>query len=148
ALLLAAYPFSYFYSAPYSESLFLLSVVGAVFHFLRRDWIAAACWGTLAGLTRPNGCFLSLPLALLAWQYARHSARSAEDTGIARAAVGLGVAAAPVAGMLVFTVYLHRLTGVWFAWARSHAAWGRTLQGPSSWVDIVPSAGDQSLLQM
>src|SRR5262249_47460618 len=34
ALLLAAYPFSYFYSAPYSESLFLLSVVGAVFHFL------------------------------------------------------------------------------------------------------------------
>ena len=35
ALLLAAYPFALFFSAPYTESLFLLAAVGAFFHFRR-----------------------------------------------------------------------------------------------------------------
>ena len=35
SLLLAAYPFALFYSAPYTESLFLLGAVGAFYHFRR-----------------------------------------------------------------------------------------------------------------
>ena len=38
----------------------------------------------------------------------------------------LAVASTPGIGMLLFTAYLYRLTGVWFAWARMHEAWGRT----------------------
>jgi hypothetical protein len=38
-------------------------------------------------------------------------------------------AAMPGIGMLAFTAYLYGLTGVWFAWARSHEAWGRSYQG-------------------
>ena len=65
ALLLAAYPFAFFYNAPYTESLFLLGAAGACEHFRRQEWHAAAFFGLLVGLTRPNGCFVSVPLAIM-----------------------------------------------------------------------------------
>ena len=127
ALLLAAYPFAVFYNAPYTESLFLLGAAGACFHFSRREWVAASAWGLVVGLTRPNGCFVSIPLAVLALTQIR-----SEAPGLPRArAVGVRMvtAAMPGIGMLFFSGYLYQLTGVWFAWARSHEAWGRTYQG-------------------
>jgi hypothetical protein len=63
-----AYPFSLYYSAFYTESLFLLTLVGTFYHFRRREWIPAAAWGLALGLTRPNGCLISVPLALMALQ--------------------------------------------------------------------------------
>ncbi len=62
----AAYPFALFFSALYTESFFLLGSAGAFYHFRRREFVKAAIWGLLVGLTRPNGCFLSIPLALIA----------------------------------------------------------------------------------
>ena len=63
--LLAAYPFAIFFSLPYTEALFLLGSVAAFYHFRRHEWVRAAAWGALVGLTRPNGCFLSVALACL-----------------------------------------------------------------------------------
>jgi hypothetical protein len=138
-LLLASYPFALYYNAPYTESLFLLGAAGAAFHFLRRQWIACSCFGLLVGLTRPNGCFVSIPLGILAVQQIvpmwrrldpRSPAFAAERLRRGRAAAARFVAAAmPGVGMLLFTAYLYTLTGVWFAWARSHEAWGRTYHG-------------------
>lgn len=151
ALLLSAYPFAVFYSAPYTESLFLLGVVAAFFHFLRQDWMAAAGWGLLVGLTRPNGCLLSLPLALLALQQTRAMLPSREErrepSRLRSGALRLLVASAPVVGMLLFTTYLYGLTGHWFAWARSHGAWGRTFQGLTPITNLVTSLGEQPLVQ-
>jgi hypothetical protein len=133
ALLLAAYPFAFFYNAPYTESLFLLGAAGACDHFRRKEWLAAAVFGVLAGLTRPNGCFVSVPLAIMGFdQLYRHriTEGSVPATADSRAIlVRLVTAAAPGLGMLLFTAYLYWLTGVPFAWARSHEAWGRTYQG-------------------
>jgi hypothetical protein len=81
-------------------------------------------------------------LALMAWQ------SRATHAGPSRRAVSLAVAAAPVIGMLIFTVYLYGLTGVWFAWARSHAAWGRTFQGAAPFVTLFNAVREQSLLQV
>jgi mannosyltransferase PIG-V len=153
ALLLAAYPFALFYSAPYSESLFLLGAVAAFFHFRRGEWMAAACWGLLVGLTRPNGCFLSVPLALLAIQQARRTRAATnghepECGGVRPVSVRLLVAAMPAVGMALFTVYLHGLTGVWFAWARSHEAWGRTFQGLTPATGFFASLAEQPLMQV
>ena len=64
--LLAAYPFAIFYSAIYSESLFLLGAVAAFYHFSREEVGRAALWGVLVGLTRPNGFLLAAPLLVLA----------------------------------------------------------------------------------
>jgi hypothetical protein len=128
-LLLAAYPFAVFFNAPYTESLFLLGCVGAFYHFHRSEWIPASLFGLLVGFSRPNGCLLSIPLAVLAigplLQSIRHRG-AVPGSGEPRAlVVRLVVASMPGVAMLLFTAYLYRITGVWFAWTRVHAAWGR-----------------------
>ena len=47
--MLAAYPFAVFFSAAYTEALFLLTTVAAVYHFRRQQWWQAAAWGFVAG---------------------------------------------------------------------------------------------------
>ena len=125
--LLAAYPFALFYSAAYTESLFLLAAVGTWFHFRRDDRAATIGWGLLAGLTRPNGCFLSVPLGLLAIGVRDAGSQSGPGLSWRR----LVLAAMPGIGMLLFTLYVHQVTGIWFAWAKTHAAWGRVVGGAS-----------------
>jgi mannosyltransferase PIG-V len=133
ALLFATYPFAVFYSAPYTESLYAASAVGAVFHFRRTELPLAALWGAVAGLSRPNGCLLSVPLALLgAGQLVARLREKSTSESWRTVALRFGVAAVPGLAMLGFTAYLRSQTGVWFAWARSHEAWGRDLAGPGS----------------
>ena len=114
-LLLCAFPFAVFYGAPYSESLFLLVTVAAFFHARRGEWGAACVWGALAGLTRPNGFVLCIPLALLALQARARSPRA-----------WLAVAA-PLGGLAAFSLYLLAHTGNPLAWLDAHAAWGRSI---------------------
>jgi hypothetical protein len=152
AMLLAAYPFALFYNAPYTESLFLLGAVAACYHFRRGEWLAASLWGLLVGLTRPNGCFVSLPLAIIGLEQL-YRAHAAGGTATLRAdgqavAVRLVTAAMPGIGMLLFTTYLYVLTGVWFAWARSHEAWGRTFQGFGPFLAFFERIRDEPFLQL
>jgi hypothetical protein len=166
ALLLAAYPFAIFFNAPYTESLFLLSALGAFYHFRREEWMASAAWGLILGLTRPNGCFASVPLAILGLQQLNRG--STGFFGVPRGSTGffevlrgstwfngwkplavrLVTAAMPGIGMLIFTAYLYNLTGVWFAWARSHEAWGRTYQGLAPFATAFGWVRDEPLLQV
>jgi hypothetical protein len=125
--LLASYPFAVFFSAPYTESLFLLGAVAAFYHSRRREWRAAIVWGLIVGLTRPNGCLLSIPLAVLIAIDVRRSVSSrVSDYPIVP---GLAAAAAPGIGMLLYSAYVHQITGSWFGWARLHEAWGRSFEG-------------------
>jgi mannosyltransferase PIG-V len=64
-LLLAFFPTAFFFSAVYSESLFLLVSVGAVLAARRGRWAWAGALGALAALTRNSGVLLLVPLALL-----------------------------------------------------------------------------------
>ena len=126
--LLTAYPFSVFYSAPYTESVFLLGIVGAFYHWSRREFGRAALWGLLVGLTRPNGCFLSLPLAVAAGidLMTRPHEHKTHSRDFLRLALAI---AAPVIGMLAFSAFVHQVTGSWFGWAKLHEAWGRSYEG-------------------
>ena len=65
-LLLSTYPFALFYSVVYTESLFLFLTVGAFYAMRRRHLLLAALAGLVAGLTRPNGLWLALPLLWMA----------------------------------------------------------------------------------
>jgi mannosyltransferase PIG-V len=144
-LLLAAYPFALFFSAAYTESLFLLSALATWAAFRRGRLVRAAAWGILTGFCRPNGFFIAVPLGLIALgvRDAGQSTRRDPTVSVSR----LVVAAAPLAGTLLFTLYLYRLTGVWFAWSRIQLAWGRVFGGhsPGGIVDTVTSA---SLLEL
>lgn len=125
--LLASYPFAVFYSAPYTESLFLLGAVAAIYHFRRSELMKAAAWGLLVGLTRPNGCFLSIVLALLIFEKTRLS----EIPKLLNLQISKSLAAAstPGVGMLIYSAYVKHLTGAWFGWARLHESWGRSYSG-------------------
>jgi hypothetical protein len=132
---LAAYPFAFFFSAPYTEALFLLASLGAFYHFERDELIQAAIWGLVAGLTRPNGCLLSIPLALLALRplLARRNAPgeggSQASLVVRSVASRLAIAAMPGIGMLIFSTFIYSLTGNPLQWAAQNAAWGRVYRG-------------------
>lgn len=128
-LLTASYPFSIYHGGVYTESLFLLGVVGAMLECHRGRWARAVPWGLLVGLTRPNGFLLAAPLAIMAagaWRTQRRDgpADARRWLGAAGAAV-----VAPIAGVAIYSLYIGSLTGNPLAWAAQHAAWGRTFQG-------------------
>jgi hypothetical protein len=136
--LLAAYPFALFYSAVYTESIFLLAAVGAFYHLRRGEFVRCGCWGLLAGLTRPNGCFLAIPLALLAlgpwlprWLRGGSEMSDGDRAPSHRIVPALAAAAMPGVGVLLYSAFIWRLTGDPLAWAEGHVAWGRSYQGLS-----------------
>ena len=131
--LLAAYPFAVFFSAAYSESLFLLTTVAAVYHFRREQLWRAAAWGVVAGLTRPNGCLLSVVLGLMAvqplWGSSRWRVEWPPRMGWGRMAARLAAASTPGIGMLAYSAFIYTLTGHPFQWVAQNAAWGRVYRG-------------------
>jgi hypothetical protein len=133
--LLAAYPFALFFSALYTESLFLLGTAGAFYHFSKQQFGRGAAWGVLVGLTRLNGVFLAVPLAVLAITSVRSE----------RTVKAFAAAAAPAAGLALYTLFIWRLTGDPLAFLSLHAAWGRTYQGVGTLVakqySILANAG-------
>jgi hypothetical protein len=133
---LATYPFAIFYSAAYSEGVFLLGAVGAFVHARRGELLSASAWGLLVGLVRPNGCLLSLPLAVLAITGPHGGTPRPDGTVVwnsrrLRAFLAVASAATPVLGMLLYSLFNYRVTGHPFFWAElQQVAWGRTPTGP------------------
>jgi hypothetical protein len=134
--LLATFAFALFFSAVYTESLFLVGAVGACYHFRRGEFVRAGLWGVLVGLTRPPGCFVSVPLAVLAlqplmpaWLAGGRQIEARSRTDGRTLAAALASAAMPGIGMLLYSAYIWQLTGDPLAWAKGHAAWGREYSG-------------------
>ena len=129
-LFLAFYPFAVCYSAVLTESVFLLVATAAFFHFRRVQLRRAGAFALFAGLLRPNGFLLSVPLALTVLiPYARtrgwlRGARGSDPRWTTLAA-SLAVASLPVVGMLMYAAYVRSLTGDPFAWVKAQQAWGR-----------------------
>ena len=122
----AAYPFAVFYGAVYTEGLFLLASVAAFWHASEGRWGRAAAWGLLAGFTRPNGAFLSVPLAFMACAEAWR-ARSPGTPAMRRLLPALAAAAAPGVALLLFSAWMFSWSGHAFAWAEVQVRWGRTV---------------------
>jgi hypothetical protein len=150
--LLAAYPFAVYFSAAYTEGLFFLTLVAAVYHYRTGQLWRAAAWGFACGLTRPNGCFLSVALGLMAlgpaWDAARwrpilhpttHSPPGGgpgvpPSIGWGRLAARLASASAPGLGMLAYSAFIYQLTGNPLQWTAQNVAWGRVYRGLDSLV--------------
>ncbi|WCK53438.1 mannosyltransferase family protein [Aneurinibacillus sp. Ricciae_BoGa-3] len=61
---LAVFPTSFFFSAMYTESLFLCFVTGSFYFAHRKNWLWAGIFAGLAALTRNLGAFLILSLLI------------------------------------------------------------------------------------
>ena len=125
-LLVAVFPGAFFFSAVYSESLFLLLSVGAVYAARTGRWEWAAAAGVLAGATRSAGLVLLVPLVVMWWQAGRPRR-------------GLWIAALPL-GLVAFCAYLEADLGDGLLVFRAQEAWHRELAVP--FVDAVEAAWD------
>lgn len=122
-LLMAFWPFSFFFALAYTEALFLLLAAGA-FYLVHKErwWAAAACAGVASG-TRVVGVFLALAVVAAFFQKQgwRPSPRILAKTA------GLGLAG--VSGLLAFMTYLHFHTGNALAFVEVQRFWHNRGQG-------------------
>jgi Mannosyltransferase (PIG-V) len=129
----AVFPTSFFLLAPYSESLFLLLTLGALWGARRRRWWVAAVAGALAALTRNLGVLLVLPLAAEAvhqlLEDRRRTGPGPRPSG-ASVAGPLAASLGPLAGLAVYLGYWRRLGGDWLAPLHQQAGWQRQLTNP------------------
>ena len=142
-LLLSTYPFALFYSVVYTESLFLFLTVGAFYAMRRRYLLLAALAGFAAGLTRPNGFWLAVPLLWLATRGAE--GRGGRGGRGGRDVPAILAALAPLAGVAIFSAYLSVRFGDALAWMHGQAARGMPLLGRGPAPDPVRTAEDLRL---
>jgi hypothetical protein len=136
-------PMGFFFSAVYSESLFLALSVGVFWHARNGHWARAAMLGALASATRPTGILLLAPVLLL-YLYGPRGDRpgdiepTAEGRwrlpGWARPRYRIGwdvlwLALIPL-GVAVFLAYLGLSGGDPASPFSSQQLWGRQFAGP------------------
>ncbi len=126
-LYVAVFPFAYFFTQVYTESLFLLTSVSAVAAAFGARWGWAGVFGGLAALTRPNGILIAVPLGLLALAGRPRLGELARRTA-ALSLVPLALAA--------FCAFAYRLSGDPLGWLRAQAQWGYSVGNPP-WVELM-----------
>ena len=111
---LAAFPVSYFFSVPVTESVFLLLTVASFYAAKREHWWVAGVLGLLASAGKMIGILLLPALLFLSWQMYR----SLQVRKI------LGLLLIP-GGLVAYSFYCWRMTGDALAYMHASAAWGR-----------------------
>jgi hypothetical protein len=132
---LAIFPLGYVFSMTYPESIVLGLIVGAVLAATRGRWWLAGLCAACAALARPEGVFVALPLAALAW----NRRRSLDPAARGAAA---GAVLAPPAALMSYPLYLSSVLHDPLAWQRAQQTWGRRFRplGLVSAVEHVPAA--------
>lgn len=112
----AVFPSAYFFGIVYSESLFFLTLVGAVLALRQRMWVVAAMAGAAMTATRVNGVMFVPALAWIAWQSSDGTTRDRVHAMLA--------AAGSVLGFGAYCYFNYQLSGNPFAWYDSITRWG------------------------
>ncbi len=131
-LLLAVFPTSMFFTAPYSEPLFLLLAVAAFWGARGRRWWLAGVAAALAAMTRSVGIVLAPALAVEAVHQRRGSGRPILP--------GLAAACGPALGIALYLMYWSVRTGDALAPVHVQANWQRTFSWP--WATLYHATGD------
>ena len=142
-LVTALFPMSFFFSAVYSESLFLALSVGAVLAARRERWAWAGALGALAASTRSAGVLLLVPLALIyLYGTARPSLRPRRLRPDA-----LWLALVPL-GLVAYCAFLGATGHDALAPFRAQEVWFRSFAGPfvGAWDGV--HAGVQGMRQL
>jgi len=106
-LLMCLFPTAHFFLMPYSESLFFLLSVTALWGARRGRWVVAGAAGALAALTRSIGFVLGPALLVEALQQ--------RNEGRSRAWAGVLAGGATICGLLAYLAYWGIRAGEWLA---------------------------------
>lgn len=125
------FPAAFFGIAVYTESLFLLFAIGALYYARRGYWELSALLGIAGALTRLMGLLIAVMLLVEWWQQRRTSTGPPPAEGRRRPSfLALGAPAAVPLGTLAFMAYLQRAFGDPLAFVHGAAAWARQPQSP------------------
>ncbi|MGD9710468.1 MAG: hypothetical protein AB7V46_00170 [Thermomicrobiales bacterium] len=136
---LALFPTALFFSAVYTESVFLMFAAGSLYAARLRKWWIAGFLGLLASLTRSYGVFLGLPLLVLFIQQYGFYLRNLFPRIIA---VGM-----PALGPVLFGWHLERMQGSWRQFIDVQNQWNRTFAWPWETMKCAVSGCDLTLTQ-
>jgi Gpi18-like mannosyltransferase len=114
-------PCAVFSVVAYTESLFLLATLGALYYFHRQRYGWATFWGIVMTATRPPGLLIVPTLLWISWRQKRSP----------RAYVS---AIAMAIGCVLFSLYCGWKFGYPMAWISSHGSWA---DGVVSWRLLV-----------
>jgi hypothetical protein len=131
--LLALFPASLFFSAVYTEGLFLLLSVGAFYAARKGHWASAGIIGGLAAATRNVGVMLLVPLALL-YLYGPREDRPGERGRFPVRADAAWLALVPLGCAVVALQMWHTFHDPFTAWTSQESYFGRHFKGPFSGV--------------
>lgn len=134
-LYLAIFPTSFFFFAPYSESLFLLLAVTAFWAARRARWPTAGVAGACAAATRSVGIVLAPALLVEGvhqWREQKNASSDgrSDERGLGSLAWRLGWAIVPAAGLLAYMGFWQAASGDAFAPMHFQALWQRELVFP------------------
>lgn len=113
----AIFPTAFFFTAIYTESLFLFLATSALFAARKGEWLLAGIIGFFAALTRSAGLMLLAPFAVLFIQQHGWSPRRWFPDAI--------LAALPALGPVVFGWFLRSQGLGFFDWAEQQWQWNR-----------------------
>jgi hypothetical protein len=133
-LLIAFFPVSFYLSAAYTEALFLVLSVAAIYAARLDRWGWAAVIGGMAAATRSDGVLIALPLAVL-YLYGPRAGGQLRDRArwwqprytVSASILWLGLVPA---GLLAYMGYLGIVRHAPLAPFAAQAQWGRQFAGP------------------
>lgn len=124
------FPTSFFFSAFYSESLFLLLAVGSFFLATQQKWVWSGLLAALLALTRPQGVLI-VPALLLFYL-------GAKNWKLRDIRLDMVVLLAPAVSISAHLYYLYTLTGNLLAPLVVQKSWGRLADNylERLWIEI------------
>jgi Gpi18-like mannosyltransferase len=132
---IAIFPTAIFFSAVYSESLFLFLTVASFYYMRERRWIHAGIFGFFAALTRSEGILLAAPF-VIEWIVAAREGKAEFFrywlANVVRPVFGLALV--PL-GLACYMAYLWVLRGDPLLFSHVQVHWGRELAWP--WVSVI-----------
>lgn len=125
-LTLILFPFHFYFSQIYTESLYFLLVIGAFYTLIKRRYGLFMLVSALLALTRPNGVFAFIPLGIL---YV--SRKPFDFRTLPREITNFILLSLPAAlAFGAYCSYLYTMTGDYFAFNTAQRAWNRSFMFP------------------
>ncbi|GAC1578686.1 MAG: hypothetical protein NVS3B7_12410 [Candidatus Elarobacter sp.] len=129
------FPTAIFFSAVYSESLFLFLTVASFYYVRERRWLTAGIFGCFAAMSRSEGILLGAPLfiewAIAAKEGGREFFRYWFDDVVKPL---IGLALVPL-GLGLYMAYSWALTGDPLKFTHVQSHWGRHFAAP--WTSVI-----------
>jgi Gpi18-like mannosyltransferase len=119
-------PVSFFFSAGYTESMFLLLSIGALLAARQGRWLGSGLCGALLTATRPPGLLIAAPLLaehFIQWRQQRENLRRLFHPRL------LWLGLVPV-GLALYLFHCYTIRGDWLAPVHAQDVWRKTLTWP------------------